>query len=238
LGGRDEGDLVGQVEGEHEEPLLDAVDHHDAARKVRKGAPGGVEVGIVVGGIDVEVPDLAQPGIIAAAIVQDFQHRQPGPVIGLKDEVALCVEVVIDGVGHAHELVDQDRGIQVRDVPDPGLGAVAEISFVELVVEQQVLVVLAQPGLMGVAAAGIASAGNLLRARFVGHVHDRDCVLVGGEADFPTLVIGVGPPIEHALGVVGIAVGVEAAGEGRVRRVDDGCPRCAGRRRRRSAPSR
>src|SRR5918996_1787307 len=78
---------------QHEQALLDAAHHHGAGGEVRVVAPGPVELGRVVGRVDVEEPDLRQLTVGDAAAVQD---PQAGAVVGLEDPVALRVEVVVD----------------------------------------------------------------------------------------------------------------------------------------------
>ena len=61
----------------------------------------------------------------------------------------------------------------------------------------------------------------MLGVGFVGHVHERERVFVGGEADFAAVIVVVGAMIEDTLCLVGIAVFAVATGKFRHGRLAD-----------------
>ena len=94
--------------------------------------------------------------------------------------------------------------------------------LVKLVVEQQVLVVVAQrPALVGVGGTVVGGAGELAGHRAAVDVDDGEGVLVVVEADLLVLVGDLGALVDDALGVVDVAVGGDAAGVLGTARVGD-----------------
>src|SRR5690606_38253724 len=149
----------------------------------------------------------------------DVQDAQTAAVVGLIDVAAPHILVVVNGWRGAIMEADQNGRSQAGHVKDAGAGVVSKTLLIQFVVNQQILVIVGQPSLVGVAAVGIGCARELHRSQMIGHVHNGDGVFIGIEADFFAKVVGIGAMIDDALGVVGIPIGTETAGVGGVERI-------------------
>ena len=121
--------------------------------------------------------------------------------------------VVVDRPGLGEVLLHQQRIIQVGHVPDQRPRPVdAALSLVPFVAHEEVAVVVGQPALVRVADVGILAAGDGDGVLAVGHVGDAQRGFVCAEADLAALVVLVRPPVDNALGVVGVAGALAAGG--------------------------
>lgn len=93
--------------------------------------------------------------------------------------------------------------------------------LVELVVQEEVLVVLGEPALVGVGSTVVGGAGELRRHRAPVNVCDGEGILVVLEGDLLSLVRGVGSVVDHDLGIVNVAVIINAASILGTQRVGD-----------------
>ena len=66
--------------------------------------------------------------------------------------------------------------------------------------------IFGEPALVGVAGTEVGRASERDRIALVGHVYDRERVLVRIETDLLILVVGVRAVIIHALGIVGVSI--------------------------------
>ena len=138
-------------------------------------------------------------------------------VVGLEDEVAARVEVVVDGRRRAVVVAGVDGVVEVGEVEDERARR-RRAGLVALVVEEEVALVFGEPALMRVLDVRVDGAAEHDGRREVGGVEDRDEGLVGADADRGALVVRVRARVDHALAVVGAAVG-HASGERRSERV-------------------
>ncbi|KAI6765363.1 hypothetical protein HG530_006433 [Fusarium avenaceum] len=78
--------------------------------------------------------------------------------------------------------------------------------YVVLIVQQEVLVILSHPTLVGVGSAVVCGARQLARHSTAGDVNNSEGIFVVVEADFTTLEGLLGTTVDHALGIVHVAI--------------------------------
>ncbi len=122
-----------------------------AAGEERIVVPGAAELGVVVGREEVEVADFGELRLREIGEREDPEARA---VVRLEDEVGAHVEVVVDrrrSVGEIAVGAGEDEIVEIEGVEDVGARRRCRRSLVELVVQQDVALVVGEPGLVAVA---------------------------------------------------------------------------------------
>ena len=198
------------------ETTLNGADDNVARSEVRVDGPGTVELGLatdlIVIGVDVEESSLLEQGtgviVVDGGNVDDAETRA---VVGLVGEAVDDVLVVVNALLGALVDAAEDGVGEVLDIDDVGggvlvLSGASLLLLVELVIEQQVLVVLGDPALVGVGGTIVGGAAELARHSATSDVDDGQSILVVVEAELLVLVLGHGALVDDALSVVDVAV--------------------------------
>jgi hypothetical protein len=130
----------------------------------------------------VEEANAFEHRVLARAV--DAQDMEARAAVGLVDEIAQDVHVVVDDSELRIVGVVVDRVAEGADVPDQGASVRdGAVGLVELVVEEEVALVLGEPALVGVVDVVVGLTREHLRLERVLEVPDGQGVLVAGEAE-------------------------------------------------------
>lgn len=211
---------------------LNGADDNVSRGEVRVDGPGTEELGLatdrVIIGVDIKESCLFKQS--TSVILSDggnVDDAEAGAIVGLVGEAVDDVLVVVDGLDR--RLVDstEDGPGEVLDVDDVGGGVLvssraSHLLLIELVIEEQVLVVIAQqPTLVGVGSTVVGGTRDLARHGATANVDNGEGILVVVEAELMALVRGHGTLVDDALSIVDVAIGGDAASILRTARVGD-----------------
>ena len=193
-----------------EEAPLDVAADDRARGEVRVDAPQPVEGGRVPVREGVEEGDL-----VPAGGVGDVEDAHARLVVGRVEQPVGDVVVVGDGARVVLESVDVHRVGQVGDVDDDGAGVAPAVLLLQLVVEEDELLVVGEPDLVGILALRIHDASEVDDVVLVRDVQDVQARLgeaaVEARAAEGDLATGEGTALHgDDLRVVDVPVGPDA----------------------------
>ena len=172
----------------HEQSSFDGAYDDGTTRKIRVYTPSSIELSTVTWRENIEKSYFCKVSWGDSTYVQ---YSKSSSIVGLIRLCSLYIKVVIDGSNTAIVKPNEKRSIQVLDVPYVGPRFMTLLCLIQLIIHEIVAMIFSGPTLVGIRTSSISNSGDLSCIGLIGHIDNRERILVRSEDDFTTLIIKV-----------------------------------------------